>query len=183
MEPYEYDLLRNGRLFRIMELFPGLQNSRLKCSLHLASLDIPLCSHTFEAVSYTWGTDERVRLVICDEQQIKVTANCEAVLRQLRLSDRARFLWIDTICIDQSSISERNAQVKLMADVYSKASTVICWLGESSVESDCGFDVLDYTLSTKSQYTSRFLVEESRLRKCVVPITSRWLPQKMCSRY
>jgi hypothetical protein len=37
--------------------------------------------------------------------------------------------WIDAICIDQSSITERNHQVSLMGDIYSKAMWVVAWLG------------------------------------------------------
>lgn len=37
---------------------------------------------------------------------------------------------IDSICIDQNSIEERNHQVKLMGNVYQRASRVLIWLGE-----------------------------------------------------
>jgi len=38
-------------------------------------------------------------------------------------------LWIDAICIDQSSPDEVSAQVELMADIYRLAAGVIAWLG------------------------------------------------------
>ncbi|KAL8346766.1 hypothetical protein RB598_000588 [Gaeumannomyces tritici] len=36
-------------------------------------------------------------------------------------------LWIDAICINQSSLTERSEQVPRMDDIYSKASKVIVW--------------------------------------------------------
>jgi len=38
-------------------------------------------------------------------------------------------LWIDAICIDQSSPDEVSAQVELMADIYRLAAGVVAWLG------------------------------------------------------
>jgi len=39
------------------------------------------------------------------------------------------YLWIDQICIDQSSVRERNHQVGMMASIYSGCSGTIVWLG------------------------------------------------------
>jgi Heterokaryon incompatibility protein (HET) len=41
-------------------------------------------------------------------------------------------VWIDTVCIDQSNISERNHQVQMMKHTYSLASDVWAWLGEEA---------------------------------------------------
>lgn len=50
-------------------------------------------------------------------------------------------LWIDAICINQSSMEERGHQVQLMGDVYSKAQRTWIWLGESTPESDYMMDL------------------------------------------
>lgn len=39
------------------------------------------------------------------------------------------YLWIDALCIDQSSTDEKNKQVSMMGRIYEKAQTVIIWLG------------------------------------------------------
>ena len=65
----------------------------------------------------------------------KVRPNLHAALQQLRLRDRPKRLWIDAICINQEDNDEKNAQVSLMADVYSKATSVCVWLGEASSDS------------------------------------------------
>jgi hypothetical protein len=40
------------------------------------------------------------------------------------------YYWIDALCVDQSNITERNAQVARMADVFKKADGVVVWLGK-----------------------------------------------------
>lgn len=44
---------------------------------------------------------------------------------------RPFFLWVDAICINQADVVERNSQVKLMGDLYSNATRVIIWLGDT----------------------------------------------------
>jgi hypothetical protein len=39
------------------------------------------------------------------------------------------YFWIDAICINQTRISERNHQVRLMSDIYKSATFVLVWLG------------------------------------------------------
>jgi len=39
--------------------------------------------------------------------------------------DKQRYIWIDAICIDQSSAQERASQVKLMGSLYSHAESII----------------------------------------------------------
>jgi hypothetical protein len=55
--------------------------------------------------------------------------NVTLALRFLRSRKHSLNLWVDVVCIDQGSISERNAQVALMAFIFTRAAGVICWLG------------------------------------------------------
>lgn len=48
----------------------------------------------------------------------------------------SNWLWIDAICINQNNDSERAHQVRLMADIYQKASRVLVWLGPAYQDSD-----------------------------------------------
>ena len=63
-------------------------------------------------------------------------------LRYLRDPCRPRIMWIDALCIDQSSVEERNHQVGQMGVIYRKASSVIAWLGEASIDSDIALNAL-----------------------------------------
>ena len=49
-----------------------------------------------------------------------------------RLPEHERMMvWIDALCIDQSSIAERSRQVGIMSQIYSGAKRVVVWLGEA----------------------------------------------------
>ncbi|KUI59987.1 Heterokaryon incompatibility protein 6, OR allele [Cytospora mali] len=55
------------------------------------------------------------------------------MLHYLRLEAAwARRVWIDQICINQGDIPERNDQILLMTEIYSRAQQVIAWIGECS---------------------------------------------------
>jgi hypothetical protein len=45
-------------------------------------------------------------------------------------------MWIDAICIDQNNEEEQGQQIQYMAEIYSKASHVIVWLGEAENDSN-----------------------------------------------
>jgi hypothetical protein len=49
---------------------------------------------------------------------------------------QSRLYWIDQICVNQDDISERNHQVGLMKDIYSRAAKVLVWLSVSENISD-----------------------------------------------
>jgi hypothetical protein len=93
--------------------------------------------------------------VSCHGQELLITENCVAALRRIRSKFRKCILWIDSICIDQSSTEERNHQVALMGDVYSMASEVIIWLGEKTPYSDFAMSFL-----TRYHWISKAAVPE-----------------------
>jgi hypothetical protein len=92
-----------------------------------------LLNTLYEAVSYTWRTNKRDHDVLCDDKTFLVTQNCYTALRYIRSKTDIRVLWIDAICIDQSSITERNHQVRLMGEVYRRAKNVLIWRGEGDL--------------------------------------------------
>jgi hypothetical protein len=96
----------------------------------------------YEALSYTWDADTTTNIVFCHGLQMRITSNCEAALRKLRPRSGSRTLWIDAICINQTSIAEKNQQVPLMGEIYRKASQVIVWIGRGSPQTDAALDYL-----------------------------------------
>lgn len=122
-----------SQYIRLINLAPSTSESKpLKCHLHQVRLDDIRTSKKdapYEALSYTWGARHGTVPITCDNQTLFVTPNCESALRHLRNKFTRRVLWIDAICIDQSSIDEKNVQVPLMGGIYSLARNVIIWLG------------------------------------------------------
>jgi len=97
---------------------------------------------SYEAVSYYWGqlkpdTDINVYTVgegtteNLTNYTFRVRKNPYAALKQLRLLETPRYLWIHAICINQDDDLERNLQVALMDRVYSEATTVCVRLKEA----------------------------------------------------
>src|ERR1700712_3139596 len=117
MGKYTHSPLEIPRSIRIIKLLPALLGDGLRCQLHTVSLDDPE-NCVFEALSYVWGTSVLDRPIICNGEKLYVTQNCEVALRRFRKKSKARNLWVDSICIDQTSTKERNQQVKLMKEIY-----------------------------------------------------------------
>jgi hypothetical protein len=130
---YQHQPLKNTDSIRVLYLQPGQFEDDIKAELTEVSLANP---PLYEALSYVWGSPTANSPISCHGKDLLVTANCIAAMRRLRIKKKRRVLWIDAICIDQSSMDERNQQVELMGDVYSKARKVILWLGEESTFSD-----------------------------------------------
>src|SRR5215469_2551643 len=86
----------------------------------------------YEALSYTWGGQERTHPIICNGATMTITENLYTALVHLRLADIERRLWVDALCINQGNINEKNEQIPLMMDIYKHATGIIVWLGQSS---------------------------------------------------
>ncbi|KAK5153738.1 hypothetical protein LTS14_007432 [Recurvomyces mirabilis] len=124
---YRYDVLRSQTTFRLLRLHAG-QGDKIIGSLHHHTLASENCP-PYRAVSYTWGRDAaRYDLHLPNNAVIRIRKNLANALRAIRDSDSACWLWVDAICIDQSSDQERNHQVRLMADIYGRANIVVAWL-------------------------------------------------------
>jgi hypothetical protein len=135
MEEYTYEALDNDPVnpqIRLLWLLPGSHDAPIQCTIERVGLNEP--PH-FEALSYTWGTDQSLDPVICDRKTISATSNLLAALHQFRSRSRALALWIDAICINQADNAEKAKQVVLMRRIYVSAQRVLIWLGPSSTDS------------------------------------------------
>ncbi|KAK4499156.1 hypothetical protein PRZ48_009668 [Zasmidium cellare] len=122
---------------RVLTLLPGAGGCSIVCELVKISLSE---QPRYDALSYVWGDPTKTKPITVNGLQIQVTANLESALRHLRHETEPLTIWIDAVCIDQTNTEERNAQVKLMGEIYRKAATVFLWIGEGNAESDSAFD-------------------------------------------
>lgn len=111
--------------------------------------DQPVCQvsvHAFEkcppyiALSYAWheplaftenGSGDHAQVVL-DGRIVQATPNLVYALRHLSSQhgeEDGGYLWVDALCIDQSSDAERTSQVSMMHQIYHKATAVHVWLG------------------------------------------------------
>ncbi|KAH6665944.1 ankyrin repeat-containing domain protein [Halenospora varia] len=103
--------------------------------LTLTKIGIP-----YNALSYTWGSNDRDRAITIDRRTLYITSNLYHALHYLRLEGQDRILWIDALCIDQNNEREKGHQVAQMGRIYKEAEQVIMWLGRPTPESDLAMD-------------------------------------------
>lgn len=84
----------------------------------------------YEALSYAWGKLEFRRLILLNGSPHEITDNLDRSLRRLRQPNRTLTLWIDALCINQSSPEERTHQVKMMGSIFSRAANVFLFIGD-----------------------------------------------------
>lgn len=111
-------------------------DSRISIDIKVAELG--RCQYS--ALSYVWGFKaERSEAIEVrghgSNKIVKITPSLHTALRHFQ-SSQTKVLWIDALCINQDDINEQSKQVMRMADIYSKASNVIIWLGEADRDSD-----------------------------------------------
>ena len=126
---YSYASLANANNIRLLHLGSGCRSGTLEAHLASHQLD-DHCS--YEALSYAWGEPDPTELLLVDDQEFKITKNLHTILLHLRYPDKIRTLWIDAICINQQDGVEKGHQVAMMGQIYQRADTVLCWLGELS---------------------------------------------------
>lgn len=123
---YTYTKLPHNDSIRIFVLQPGRSYEPIECSLILARLsNMPYV----EAISYTWGSNEKPFTITCDNRDVHITRNLRDALRQVRHENVTRLLWADSICINQEDLEEQGQQVAMMGEVYGRAKRVLICVG------------------------------------------------------
>lgn len=125
-----YDELSiNYAEFRLLQIEPTDDpTARIIARLFKASLDDP---PPFEAVSYRWERTKKSHFIMINGVKFPVMSNVCASLSEFRRQSHpsSSTFWIDSLCIKQSCIQDRNIQVQLMGRIYSAASLVRMWIG------------------------------------------------------
>jgi hypothetical protein len=117
---------------RILKVLPSLsQEGLLQCELANGNI-----SDDFTCLSYTWGEEYTAFPILVNSRLLLVRQNLWDFLQVARRKYPLRTFWIDAVCIDQSSVNERNHQVAQMGAIYAAATHVIIWLGSSRAISD-----------------------------------------------
>ncbi|KAH7082968.1 heterokaryon incompatibility protein-domain-containing protein [Paraphoma chrysanthemicola] len=190
MSQHQHTPLKNDISgIRLLEILSGPSYEPIRCRLSQHDLDdLP----SYIALSYTWEQGQQ-KSIVCDEMCLDIGDNLWQFLLEYRKKrviqeNEAReqksdtsFLWIDAICIDQSNLMERNQQVAQMRMVYTKAHSVIVWLGLACEHEELAFlltrhpDLLEHSkfqasllsLLRKPYFTRVWVVQEFVLAKSV----------------
>lgn len=126
---YVYETLdSDSREIRVFTLFPGTGSKQVAGKLIKTSLND---AFSYDTLSYQWG-DPTITSTINfgGDVGFKVTTSLEIALCNIRRPDHTIIIWIDAICINQQDIKERNHQVAMTRDIYSKAAAVRVWIDQ-----------------------------------------------------
>jgi len=144
MAKYCYSQLSTPTSIRLLRLLPSEREGKsLQGELFEYRLrNSDKSSHPYEALSYVWGGDKKRQFIAIGNLHLDITQNLYTALLHLRDHDCARILWVDAICIDQEKNEEKENQIPLMAEIYSKALHVVVWLGEAEDGSNQALEVI-----------------------------------------
>ncbi|KAI1426828.1 heterokaryon incompatibility protein-domain-containing protein [Xylaria sp. FL1777] len=123
-------LVSSTSIIRLLEVHAGRANQPVFCTLKVANLS-RADTYSYEALSYYWGHIDTSEIIYINQEGFRVSTTLFRAICHLRTGDNPRTVWIDAICINQDNLVERSSQVLLMPQIYSKATSVIVWLGTS----------------------------------------------------
>jgi len=128
MEAFKYEPLgADGDSIPILRIEPLSYNSEhISCSLENVSLRG--VETTYIALSHVWGTDYPTVKILVNSQSYHITPQLWHFLVLAAQSIPGQCLWIDAICINQSSLAEKKEQIPMMGQIYSRAVMLIAWL-------------------------------------------------------
>lgn len=96
----------------------------------------------YDALSYEWGSPDVMRTITINGQSHHIRSNLYEFLVVFKQRSSLRWIWIDQLVINQQNTEERNHQVQLMAEIYSKATEVLIWLGPAQDSDDWAIDYI-----------------------------------------
>ena len=129
---YPHDL--SERTIRLLTIEPSPADSPIQWTFEERCLDDT--STPYYALSYCWGATGCSARIVCNLYPFLVAANLYSVLLEYRRRGVIIPLWVDAVCINQTNISERTTQVRMMRTIYSRVACVLVWLGEAEATDD-----------------------------------------------
>jgi len=126
------DPARQIRLICTKSTPPDVGGASTDCFLTTVDL---ATAPPFHALSYMWGDPKTTFEVEINGFSINATRNLHDALMAVWSRSDVEYLWIDALCINQASLDEKCYQVPLMGQIYSRAESVLVWIGPAANES------------------------------------------------
>lgn len=155
---YTYEPLKS-RSIRLLKILPDLYGNPIGLTLKAVHLDV---TDPYDAVSYTWGSDAWKHDVWVDGRVLRIRENIWLFLKHCRdnIANHDTWLWIDSICIDQANVAEKNQQVPLMSHIFGNAQHVLVWLGETAASCTIADRAAKWAAEHKEMDWNEFLDQE-----------------------
>jgi hypothetical protein len=144
--------------FRLLKIIQGGFDKHVVCELSVWSINE---APPYIAISYVWGDPTSVSTITIDSQPATVRTNCEYVLQQQASAPDTsqHYFWVDAICIDQKSPTEKNHQVALMGRLYSNAMRMHACIGPHYEDSQYLLEATGPTVPFFARLHNRIVVD------------------------
>ena len=115
-------------MLRLWRFEGNSKRSNIRLCLEIHDLET---APPYIALSYVWGSrSKNLPKVSVNGGHLHVTKNLLSFLKVIQRSKwRNVYFWADQISLNQQDVLERDHQVRLMGEIYSKATIVFAWLG------------------------------------------------------
>jgi hypothetical protein len=137
-----YHPLPSRTNFRLLQLAPSPSfDDVISCTLLVVEADH---EPFYEALCHKWDREAPPSHTIAiNNHPVRVRPKLFSALQHLRLRNKYRVLWVDTICINMFNEEEHAAQVSLMSHIFNNAKNVCIWLGDESLKFGPAFLLLE----------------------------------------
>ena len=123
---------------------------RISCSLEVYDLpangdaNVHIEDPDYICLSYAWGDENPKQTILLNGIPFIIRQNLFDLLCAMQeRQEHGNLFWIDQLCIDQECVSERNAQVEFMSEIFSRARVVYMWLGEATERTPIAMSLLE----------------------------------------
>lgn len=140
MAKYQYQPLPGDDFIRLVTIHPAAFENDVVVTIEAVAFDDS--SPQYEALSYTWGSEDDPGTIQVGTAGLSVTQNLLCAFKHLRRDTEPRVMWIDAVCIDQAGNEKENGlQVARMGDIFHQASHVVAWIGPAD-EQHCSDEAM-----------------------------------------
>lgn len=132
---------------RLLRLHPGTSDDPIHVEfvpMRLGDSSVP----AYEALSYTWADESGDVTRNCQIflgpywDIVWITHGCEQAISTIRHKHVDRLVWVNSICIQQEDMIEKNHQTRLLREIFQKAFKVVVYLGKATKDSSVALDFI-----------------------------------------
>lgn len=147
------------RQIRLLRLHGGLGN------VQGTLINVPLdTAMSYEAISWAWDTpaEQGTNTLLIEGMELGISPNMYRILSLLVPIRSNRLLWIDAICIDQTSRAEKQDQIPLMTEIYASAERVVAFPGEGPLADLAAESIGDLDLHLATRFSPQMFPHVDR---------------------
>ncbi|KAG6361118.1 hypothetical protein INS49_009342 [Diaporthe citri] len=142
-QPYVYEPIKQRSEMRLLKIQPGEADDPIRGELVIVSTN---SQENYDAVSYTWadqtGDATRCFRAFIGIGYVSITRSCQEVLQRIRRRLCTKYVWIDSLCVDQDNLQERGHQVQLMPRIDTRAKKTYVYFGPTTSKDESILEAL-----------------------------------------